>query len=322
MKNFFLIVFFLAVAISLNAKNLKPNSIKSTYNVKSNYRFISDTLIPASFIDSSLGGLGCQSSVYPVDINAIIDSGYVSGTNIFNDLEKGQRYILSDFGYLIVTINKVSTHFGIIQPSDTSGFVFAKIYNQNSSGLPDSLLAVTDSINISDLAAAINGIAEFNFPSSLIISNSFVISVDFSNCLNDTLGIIHTESNCFETSGSAEERWNDGTWHSFNNSWQFETDLAIFPVISDGVLMNTTNILVEKQINVYPNPASNLINFSSSRYFENISVYDVSGRKIVENSFSETLNFNMDVSSFSNGLYFIKLDGKEINLNDRIVIIK
>lgn len=287
-----------------------------------NFRSLTDTLIPGSFIDSSLGGTGCASVVYSVDVNSPIDSGYVAGTNIYKDLEKGQRFYLSDYGYQGVTINKIIAHFGIIQPSGASGFVFAKIYNLNQNGFPDSLLGISDTISISDLVIAVNGIAEFNFISSVTISSSLLVSVDFSNCLLDTLALVHTEENCFDTTGGAWEKWADSTWHSFNNSWQFETDLALFPMLSNGVLQFESNISLDNSIKIFPNPACKLINVYSENPLEDISVYDFLGRKFKSENINSINNYQMDFSSFSNGTYFLKLSGKEFVDFEKIVILK
>ncbi len=320
MKNFFSFLILTIISISLNAQSRKSNPINlSEYQTK-RFRSISDTLIPSSFIDTSSGGMGCQSVVYTVDSNFPIDSGYVTGTNVYNDLQKSQRYNISDFGFDSIQINKVIVHFGILHPSDSDGYVTAKIYQLNSLGFPDSLIETSDTLNVTDLIFNINGIAEFNFDLPVLCTKSFAVSVDFSNCQQDTIAVAHTIQNCFESTGSSFEQWDDFSWHQIKNSWQFETDLAIFPVLSNGVLIAAGLVSKKNNISIYPNPVLDLLNISSSSQYNEFSIYSLVGKNIIQQIVTETNDFQFNFSEFSNGIYFIKLAGNEGEFVKMIVV--
>lgn len=122
---------------------------------------------------------------------------------------------------------------------------------------------------------------------------------------------MHTEENCFDTIGGAWEKWNDSTWHSFNNSWQFETDLALFPVLSDGVLLSTTSIEQSNKINIYPNPTNNILYINSLNQFNEYSVYDNSGKIILHKNTCGIKNLQIDFSFLTNGIYYLKFVGTD-----------
>ena len=71
----------------------------------------------------------------------------------------------------------------------------------------------------------------------------------------------------------------------------------------------STNIdELNEEINVYPNPANNFINFDGT--FDEATIYNIFGNKIISSTKTQ-----IDISQLSNGIYFIK-----IRDNDRYVI--
>lgn len=67
---------------------------------------------------------------------------------------------------------------------------------------------------------------------------------------------------------------------------------------------------------IYPNPAKSNINIESDSYIENYAIYDINNRLILSDYALNKRTFLIDVSSFSNGLYLIKV--KLINGNVKI----
>ncbi len=75
---------------------------------------------------------------------------------------------------------------------------------------------------------------------------------------------------------------------------------------------------------VYPNPASNYVNISSSTTLEkcHISIYDISGR-LIKHYLSENNNHIMlDVSQLPTGVYILKIDTKNQSTQHRKLIIE
>ena len=58
------------------------------------------------------------------------------------------------------------------------------------------------------------------------------------------------------------------------------------------------------EIKAFPNPTSGIINFSKPIYFKKASVYNFTGSLIKTFKNNQTI----DITDFSNGLYFLKID--------------
>ena len=63
-------------------------------------------------------------------------------------------------------------------------------------------------------------------------------------------------------------------------------------------------------IDVYPNPASNVINFRSEFTIDNLSVLDLMGRTVKE-QISNNKESSLDVSDLAKGVYLVKLTSGE-----------
>jgi len=76
---------------------------------------------------------------------------------------------------------------------------------------------------------------------------------------------------------------------------------------------NATN---EAELNIYPNPASSMLNIESSRDFKSIRIYDIAGAEVMY----VPVNHNMqqiDISNLANGVYYVS-----INYENSIVVRK
>jgi hypothetical protein len=61
------------------------------------------------------------------------------------------------------------------------------------------------------------------------------------------------------------------------------------------------------EVSVYPNPTSNLLNFTSNHEIDLIEIYDLSGKRI--NSFVNTKS--IDISNYNSGVYIVKIFSDE-----------
>ncbi|MBW2937748.1 T9SS type A sorting domain-containing protein [Aureisphaera sp. CAU 1614] len=66
-----------------------------------------------------------------------------------------------------------------------------------------------------------------------------------------------------------------------------------------------TNTFENKAITIFPNPVENILHISAINNIDNIYVYDITGAEIFSKAISNS-NFEIDFSSFSNGVYFVK----------------
>ena len=66
-----------------------------------------------------------------------------------------------------------------------------------------------------------------------------------------------------------------------------------------------------EEINVYPNPATNVINVANAENAQ-VSVFDINGKLMVSVE-SASANQTIDASNFANGLYFVRItDGNNV----------
>lgn len=316
----YIFVFFFSVFVasfSSIAQSGKYHSegvaVKSTH-----YRSVADTLMSAGFIDTASGGLGCNINSYPVDLTYPFDSGYVSGTNIYGDLEKGQLFHVSYYNLWSVNIDAALVKFMNVSAGPQPGFLQSKIYRINSSGYPDSLLSVSDTINVASIAGEFELL--FSFPVSVSSIRDFILSVDFENCLTDSIAVLQTESGCYENSGSAFEKWGDDSWHTIANSWQFETDFAIFPIISNAVPLSVLEN-AKKNILMYPVPCKEKMNFNLTGDESKISIYNSIGQLILQEETSGRKNISINTSVFPDGFYSAQISyGRYYQINNFLIL--
>jgi type IX secretion system substrate protein len=69
-----------------------------------------------------------------------------------------------------------------------------------------------------------------------------------------------------------------------------------------------------KTVKVYPNPSNEHITIKSVELFDNISVYDYTGRKILSKKVAKCNSYELDISQLSVGFYSVRLlNGDKIN---------
>ncbi len=89
---------------------------------------------------------------------------------------------------------------------------------------------------------------------------------------------------------------------------------------------NTIDVLItgmhnqlDKRFRIYPNPASEMVNFTSEFDITSIKVYNHSGQKVSEKTLQNTYH-QFNVSSFIPGLYFFQIVTTKGTFNQRIII--
>lgn len=81
---------------------------------------------------------------------------------------------------------------------------------------------------------------------------------------------------------------------------------------SPNLNVNNSNQLID--FSYYPNPSNGIVSIISKTPFNNLRIYSVTGQLLYANNETKTAT-NIDISSFSNGTYFFKMnfDDKEVN---------
>jgi len=81
------------------------------------------------------------------------------------------------------------------------------------------------------------------------------------------------------------------------------------------------NLVKKWKISLFPNPVSNSVHIQVPSEFLNegqLSILDINGKLLFAKTMSETSK-KIDLSSFSNGIYFIRFQSNEISITEKIV---
>lgn len=109
-----------------------------------------------------------------------------------------------------------------------------------------------------------------------------------------------------------------GVWDnsSYNGS------LMIHPVFKypDAIVSINENIVNDSKTNLYPNPSSGKIFFKNTSVPNEIQVFDMFGKIVVE--LPKGFHKEIDLSNFPNGVYLIKLSNENQSQIDKIIIYK
>ena len=91
--------------------------------------------------------------------------------------------------------------------------------------------------------------------------------------------------------------------------------------LNNSGLSNTTSDFDENSIQIYPNPATNEINVSNTRNsgISTITIMDVNGRTIKQNTFNNFSNVQVNIAELSKGVYLMKINLEAGIVTKRIV---
>uniref|UniRef100_UPI003752D3EF T9SS type A sorting domain-containing protein n=1 Tax=Flavobacterium sp. TaxID=239 RepID=UPI003752D3EF len=70
--------------------------------------------------------------------------------------------------------------------------------------------------------------------------------------------------------------------------------------------LNNSSFEKDNSISVYPNPANSIVNIKANSNLKSIELYDVQGR-ILQTKLVNVTNEIIDISEYSNGIYFLKI---------------
>ena len=109
------------------------------------------------------------------------------------------------------------------------------------------------------------------------------------------------------------------------SSYGNHADSEGLPVlIPSGIFVGMEDKLVSDEINMYPNPANDLINLQTTAFRQLtavIEVYDLNGKKLLEKQIpAGTENFKLDVSNLDSGLYCCKISMSEKTITKKLII--
>ncbi len=122
------------------------------------------------------------------------------------------------------------------------------------------------------------------------------------------------DGNSFNMTDTYKE-WNDeGTKVIYGDSsyYYYHTVLGINDLMGK-----------EKNIVIYPNPANNKITISNNKEIPEeaiVSIFEISGQKVLQEKFHNQKLIEIDVSRLTNGIYLVKIQSKEGMVVKKLVI--
>ena len=279
-----------------------------------------DTIKPPSFAASCYTNSPSTSLVlYYADVKTPHDSGYISGTNVYGDLEKAQHFVNSTTTTLTGCAVKIHRAF-----SSTSTIIGTKVKLYSYAGTIPSTVVIATSNLVPQNTINNNGLTVFSFSTPIVVSSDYVMSVLLPNHIGDTTAIFSTLTSCNSGQSLSWERASDNSWGSMHTNWNFNTtqniDLAIFPLKQ---VVVTTDILEIKKDTPYflmPNPAFDtfsIIKNGNSEKPVNVIITSIGGEIISD--FTLTPNLQIDCGQWKNGIYFIHLNSESGSCNLKFV---
>jgi hypothetical protein len=280
--------------------------------------------------------------------------GYVGGNNGYGDLEKAEYYSSTGLvgnsrvaGAIVLFYRHATANIGT---KGTSVLTF-KMYNGNNTTGPAgaAINTFTAAINTilgsstatssvkycgdPNLAFSTNIIRpySFNFPSSTLISGDFLVGVKLPTLTGDTAVVFNSGESTHPVS-TAWELQSNNVWFQFDdgttNSWQLKSSLAILPKI----VCNSSNVQEQlnsltNNISILPNPSSGHVQLVFTLTKEetiDITITNALGQVMNKGQYGNVSSnvFDLDLSSYANGVYFVNLNNGKEKTVKRIVISK
>ena len=238
--------------------------------------------------------------------------GYVSGHNNFLDIGKADKYTIIGSNQ---TIDGAYFVFGIGTSSGSGQTTTVTVWDDNGTGGNPNTVLGTATLSYDTIAAnALTGaLTWIDFVPNIAVSGDVYVGIQFGYNPGDTLAIIH----CNDTEiavGTAWEKWSDNTWHPYDEvgvSWEISVAHLILPVICPFVGVNENS--PSFKMNLFPNPANTNLNLVIPNQIGSgnlqIRVLTTLGTNVLTDKLSFVQNgmYKVDVSSLSQGFYFLEV---------------
>lgn len=116
----------------------------------------------------------------------------------------------------------------------------------------------------------------------------------------------------------------NGVWTSFKDDYVYEIysrmHIFMFPILA---IKDNSSLGKEVEssikVDIYPNPARDLLNISSSNTIKDIEIYNIIGQKLIEKNI-QSPNSSIDISKLSKGNYIIKVNTEKGIVNKKFII--
>jgi PKD repeat protein len=205
------------------------NSNGSDTETKVNYI----NVVPASGCDTITNLTMTNIASYVVDAVNPIDSGYISGNNIFGDKAKADRFTsIAPYTHITGGVFYLSKAVDNGAPSNVT---FAVWNNTGTGGSPGATPIATKTVPISSLSTGTTpNYIYFNNPVSVSGLTSFYVGVILPQTPGDTVAL-YTNQYDPNVTNTAWEQWSNNTWSDYPGGWgaNYKFNHAMFLFVTD-----------------------------------------------------------------------------------------
>lgn len=253
------------------------------------------------------------------------NGGYVSGTNGYGDSEKLQAFyplrsesVLGAFIWFgSKTYNSLDVQSRLclkVKTIDTSETNTAPFFRGITNTIDSTWISMAD---VDTGLTFPNDLQYFSFDSPVLVNSFYAIGLNFDSLARDTSGnlldsvaLFNSAKDSVSAVGMSWEKWN-GNYKRIIDTWGFDLDFAIFPVID--TTLNSLNRIDIERLNIYPNPCNQSFSFSipANRKHLWVSILSIDGRLISNAVLAENHTvFELNTTSFPEGYYVVKVQNE------------
>jgi len=236
--------------------------------------------------------------------------GYVTGNNGYGDISKFQRFDSSTG--LAATGSITGCLLWVGAKDDNGGSFDVVVRDFTGASMGVDIESVTVNLADADTSAAGFMIAEgavgynvavtFANPIPFTSASDLVVGVVLPTTAGDTLGLVSNTDGDFSLAGThSVEEWDDGTV-GYLGDWPVDIAMAIYPVV-DFALNVDENAIVT---NVYPNPASDVLNINASVEVSTVSIIGLDG-KVISTTNGNGTSVSVNVADLTSGVYLYEV---------------
>lgn len=282
------------------------------------------------------------------DVGCGTNGGYVYGTNCYGDKESATYFSANVLGVTNPSITAASVYFyrqtntvtaAVKGTKGTTGVVKLNVYASTSNTNAPGTLVTSTMATLSQIVAAYTNslsnafVFTFTFAPVAVPATGFYLSVvnPTTSAAGDTIAI-YTQTASASAFGSQNNAWvfeSSSTWSTSTSSWGLSMNHAILPILC-GTNITTgisNNLGLSKDVKIMPNPSTGLVNVAVTiANSENISVTvtNALGQQIISNKYDGISNetISLDLTSQSNGVYFVTVSNGKDKMVQRLILNK
>jgi len=238
-----------------------------------------------------------ETKVVVIDVTDPVNPSKISEVTYSNTAYTHQGWFTDDKNYFLVGDEEDEQNFG--NNSRTIIFDFSDLDNLSyHSEFLGSKAAIDHNLYVKG-----NLVFQANYRSGLRVLNI----ADINNITEVGSFDTHPESDAASFHGA----WSVYPYFSSGNILISDIDRGFFIVRKSGTLSIDNAIFDQNQISIHPTPASgSLYVESKNNSIQNIQLFNVLGQKITEVNAENQKEVELDVRSFSEGFYFLKINNE------------